>query len=297
MTPVRGNPERRWSPTVRRQRLAHVLAQLRDKDGRSAADIAAQLGVAESTVTRLENPKHLTLPKHEQIKKLLDLYNADNQTRERVRTLVDEARQRDWWHPYKSHIPPALTTFLGLTAETAMLRIYQPTLIPGILQTPAYASGLLADTFPGLSDDKAAEFAAERRRHEEHLVTGPDPVQLRVVLGEATLHNQVGSPKVMAEQLDHLHQAAQLPNVVLEVVPFRASRHGGTSPFTILQFPEPTDPEIAYLPDPLGGHWVRNRGDVDRLLKVFLELTTVQPDLEANLQAIITARDAFCAAG
>jgi transcriptional regulator with XRE-family HTH domain len=293
MTEVRGNPERRWSPTVRRQRLAGVLAGLRDRDGRTAEQIADALGVHKATVTRLENVRHLALPKLDQIERLLDIYNADQATRERVRVLVDEARQRDWWQAYKPYLPSASATYLGLEAETVVQRIYQPTHIPGILQTPAYATGLVAEQLPKLPDPQLEGFAAERRRWEEHLLVGPDPIRLWVVLGEAALHHQIGPPQVMAEQFDHLHQMAERPNITIALVPFERGTHAGLAPFTLLRFSEPLDPEMAYLPDPLGGHWIRDQRSVADLGDVFEDLLGVHPDKDENLRMIAEAAERF----
>jgi transcriptional regulator with XRE-family HTH domain len=293
MTEVRGNPERRWSPTVRRQRLAGVLADLRDRDGRTAEQIADALGVHKATVTRLENARHLALPKPDRIGRLLDVYGADDATRERVWALVDEARQRDWWQAYKPYLPAASATYLGLEAETVVQRIYQPGLIPGILQTRAYGEAILSEQLPALPEEQVAAFAAERFAWEQHLVVGPDPVHLKVVLGEAALLNQVGGPQVMVEQLDYLHRIVQLPHVRFFLAPFSNGVHGGLAPFTVLRFPEPTDPELGYLPDPLGGRLVRDRREVDHLVKVFQELTLLQPDRDLNLQTITDAADRF----
>jgi transcriptional regulator with XRE-family HTH domain len=293
MTEVRGNPERRWSPTVRRQRLAGVLAGLRSRDGRSAAEIADALGVHKSTVTRLEDVRHLALPKINVIERLLAIYGADDETRDRVRVLVSEARQRDWWQTYKPYLPPASATYLGLEAETAVQLLWQPTLLPGIIQTRAYGQAILAEQLPALPDDQVTAFAAERYEAEQHLVHGADPVHLRIVLGEAALHNEVGGPQVMAEQLDYLHQIVQLPHVTFFLAPFARGTHGGLAPFTVLRFPEPTDPELAYLPDPLGGRLVRDRRDVDQLVRVFQELTLLQPDRDLNLRLISEAAERF----
>lgn len=292
MTAPRGNPER-WSPTVRRRHLARILADLRDRDGRSAAEIAKQIGRSESTVTRLEDPRHLTLPKPGLIGELLDVYGADDATRERVQVLVEEARQRDWWHRYKAHIPPASATYLGLEAETTVQRMYNPTHIPGILQTPAYAAGLVGEQLPKLPNDQLSGFAEERRRWEEHLLTGPDPIRLWVVLGEAALHHQVGGPSTMAEQLDYLSEMAQRPNITAVVLPFECGAHGGLAPFTLLRFSEPLDPEMAYLPDPLGGHWIRDERSVARLGVMFEDLVRLHPDKDKNLRMIAEAAARF----
>jgi transcriptional regulator with XRE-family HTH domain len=292
MTAPRGNTGR-WSPTVRRQRLAHVLAQLRERDGRSAAQVADELGVAESTVTRLENPKHLTLPKPVLIDRLLDVYEADDTTRRKVAVLVAEARERDWWHPFKAGIHAASATYLGCEGEAAVQRMFQPALMPGILQTATYATVLLPEQLPDLPAAQIPEFAAERYRRHQQLLTGPDPVRLWVVLGEAAIRQTVGGPAVMAEQLQHLHGLMQLPTVTVAVLPLTAGAHPGLGPFTILTFPEPTDPEMAYLPDPLGGHWAKDRRSVDHLLQTFEELLLVHPDRDANLRMVAETAEEF----
>jgi transcriptional regulator with XRE-family HTH domain len=283
----------RWSPTVRRQRLAHVLAGLRAEDGRSAAQIAQELGVADSTVTRLENAKHLTLPKAGLIDRLLRVYNAGTDVRERVRALVDEARQRDWWHQYKPYLPPGYATYLGLEPETAVQRLFQFAAIPGILQTAAYAAEVFAERLPDLPEEQVEAFAAERRRHQAHLLDGPDPIRLWVVLGEAALHQAVGGPRVMAEQFDYLCRMMERPHVTVTVLPFAAGAHAGAGPFRVLTFPEPTDPEVAYLPDPLGGHWVRDRASVDHLVGAFEDLMHKHPDRDLNMRMIADSAERF----
>ena len=257
--------------------MAHVLAQLRERDGRSAAQVAETLGVAESTVTRLETPKHLTLPKPDLINRLLDVYSADDDTRHKVAVLVVEARQRDWWHPYKAGLQPSFATYLGLEGEVASLRIFQPALIPAVLATADYATASLCEQLPDLPEEQVVAFVAERHQHHLNLLTGPDPVRVWGVLGEGALRQVVGGPAVMAGQMLHLQRLMDLPNVTLTVLPLAAGAHPGVGPFTVLTFPEPADPEMAYLPDPLGGHWVKGRA-VDDLRGVFEEILALAVD-------------------
>lgn len=285
MRESRENSERRWSPTVRRQRLAHVLTNLRDQDGRTAAAVAEELGVAESTVTRLENPKHLTLPKQPLIDKLLDVYGADDDTRAAVAALVVEARQRDWWHRYKPGLPAALGTYLGLEGEIAALRLFQPALIPAVLATVDYATASFREQLPNLPEEDVAAFVAERHQRHLNLLTGPDPVRVWGVLGEAALRQAVGGSAVLAGQMLHLQRLMDLPNVTLTVLPLEAGAHPGVGPFTVLTFPQPADPESAYLPDPLGGHWVKGAA-VDDLRAVFEEILQRACDRDATLHLI-----------
>lgn len=292
MRETRENPGRRWSPTVRRQRLAHVLARLRDQDGRSAAQVADALGVAESTVTRLETPKHLTLPKPDLITRLLDVYGADDDTRAAVAALVVEARQRDWWHRYKPGLPAAFTTYLGLEGEVASLRVFQAALIPAVIATAEYATVSLCEQLPNLPEEDVVAFVAERHERHLNLLIGPDPVRVWAVLGEAALRQAVGGPEVMAEQMRHLQRLAEYPNFTLTVLPFAAGAHAGVGPFALLTFPEPADPEMAYFPDPLGGHWAKG-SDVEDLRAVFEEILLRTCDRDATLALIEEAAADF----
>lgn len=291
MSGVRGNTGR-WSPTVRRQRLAHVLARLRERDGRSAAQVAEALGVAESTVTRLENPKHLTLPKPGLIERLLDVYAAEDTIRSAIAVLVAEARERDWWHRYKAGIPQAFATYLGLEGEIAVLRMFQPALVPAALATVDYATVSFCEQLPNLPEEDVVAFVAERHKRHQQLLAGPDPVRVWAVLGEAALRQAVGGPEVMAAQLLHLKRLMELPNVTLTVLPLEAGAHPGVGPFTVLTFPEPADPEAAYLPDPLGGHWVKGAA-VDDLRAVFEEVLLRAADRDATIDLIERAAADF----
>jgi hypothetical protein len=86
------------------------------------------------------------------------------------------------------------------------------------------------------------------RMQRQQLLTQPDPPQLWAVLDEATLRRSPGGPRIMRAQLQHLLELTDLPNVTVQIVPFRVGPHAAAGgPFTILRFPEPDLPDIVYL--------------------------------------------------
>ena len=77
----------------------------------------------------------------------------------------------------------------------------------------------------------------------QRILTREDRPRLWAVLDEAVIRRVVGGPEVMREQLRHLIDCAEQGKTTLQVVPFGAGAHAGTTgPFVILDFPEPTDP-------------------------------------------------------
>jgi hypothetical protein len=270
----------RRSPTVRRRRLASVLRDLRDTDGRSSVEIARELGWShQSRVTRLEHAEGLTLPKPAEIGRLLDVYGVTADQREAILTLASECREHGWWEPYKGVLAGPYGTYIGLEAEASLLRNYEPLLIPGLFQTEAYTRALIAARHPDLPADTVDNLVAVRAARRAHLLYGDDPARVWAVIGEAALRLQVGGPAVMADQLEHLHTLAQMPNPTIVVVPATQGMPPAYGPFVILTFVDSGgDPETVFLEGAIGDRWVEDEPEVggfvlgwERLLAVALE--------------------------
>ena len=89
--------------------------------------------------------------------------------------------------------------------------------------------------------------------------------RLWAVIDEAVIHRVVGSVGVMRGQLRHLVESAQQGKTTVQVVPYRAGAHAGTTgPFVILDFPEPTDPAVVYVETLAGDIYLEESSDVNR---------------------------------
>ncbi|GAB2589916.1 helix-turn-helix transcriptional regulator [Streptomyces capparidis] len=233
---------------VRRRRLGLELKRLRESAGLTGAELAKRLNWSASKLSRFEAGR--AAPSSVDVNRLLDeLGVKDAEQREKLATLTRDARKKGWWQLYD--VP--YSTFIGLEAEATTLLTYE-NVVPGLLQTRRYAEEINRATVLGLSDD-ALEQRVDVRMQRQHVVTGPERLELRAVLDESALRRMVGGPEVMREQCNRLLEMAELPNVILQVIPFSAGAHPGTlaGPFVILKFPHQEDPDVAYVeasPDP-----------------------------------------------
>lgn len=134
--------------------------------------------------------------------------------------------------------PGWLTIFAGLEQTASTMRTYEPTVLPGLLQTPAYAEAILRADITERTDEDVARLVEMRLDRQAVLTRVPSPLYLSAVVDEVALRRIAGNRRVMADQLDHLLDVAGLPNVELQVLPFAAGAHAvGFGAFYILAFP------------------------------------------------------------
>ncbi|WP_433469575.1 helix-turn-helix domain-containing protein [Spirillospora sp. CA-128828] len=263
----------RISPTLRQRRLGMVLRRLRAENGRTTEQVAADLGWSRTKVSRLEDAPRKPILK--EIERLLDAYRIGEPRRSEVLELTRQARQRGWWDNYRTQISRDYDTYIGLETEARSLRTWEVANIPGLLQTPGYARALIKARRPDMPEDDVQARVSVRTTRQEHLLTGPDPVRLWAVVGEGALRRLVGGEAVMREQLEHLRKLSELPNVTIQVLPFSAGAAPAQGPFVIMDFAEPTDPEVVYVETPAGSIWIEERGVVAVYLVDFFRLVEV----------------------
>jgi len=157
------------------------------------------------------------------LRALLDLYGVTDM--EEIEQLSEEARisrrQRWWTTPeFRQHLTPAMMQYLQFEAEAVAIRTYQPVIVPGLFQAPAYASFVL--NFFGASlngDEQRVRLDVRVRRQNQILAAGDGPRNF-VILDESVLKREIGGPEVMADQLDQLVDIAGKPNVNIRIIPF-----------------------------------------------------------------------------
>jgi transcriptional regulator with XRE-family HTH domain len=228
---------------VRRRRLGLELRALREAAGMTGEAATRSLGWSTSKLSRMEigrNP-----PKPADLGKLLDLYGVtDEARRDELATLLREAKRKGWWQIY-SDIP--YSTYIGLEAEAVSMLTYQ-VVIPGLFQTEDYARAIIKGTGPTL-DAEALDQRVDVRLTRQAILTKQRPVEVRAVLDEAAVRRMVGGHDVMRRQLGRMLELAELPNVIIQVIPFETGAHPGTmmGAFTILGFDHPADPGLVYV--------------------------------------------------
>jgi transcriptional regulator with XRE-family HTH domain len=243
--------------TVPQRRLARVLRRLREDANLTIEQVAEKLDLSPSTVSRMETAQVGVRPND--LRPLLDIYGVGGVQRDELLKLARERRQQAWWNRYKDLQSVALAS---LERGTSSILQWSALLVPGLLQTEAYTRAILGDRLPERSPD--IEPRVEFRLKRQELLSDPQAPQFRVVLDEAILKRPVGGPSLMWRQLQHLVDEASKPNITLQVLPFGAGVHGGLDgEFTILQYPDPADPDVVYLETAAGQRYDES-GDVAR---------------------------------
>jgi transcriptional regulator with XRE-family HTH domain len=279
-------PDKR-APSVRARQLAAELRRLRDAATLTGEEAAAGLGWSPSKISRIETGQTAASPAD--LRRLLDLYDVSGTTRDRLELLGQSAGQRGWWDAYADTLGPEYTALIALEAEAESVRWYSPMLVPGLLQTEDYArevvrSGLL------IAPPGEVERRVQVKMTRQRALTKDGPLQLSLVLDEAAVLRQVGSPQVMRAQLAHLAGMAARPNVVIQVLPLAAGPHPATAgEFTILSFATLAAPDVVYLENMTSDLYVEREGDVYRYAMAFdrLRALALTPD---ESTALISAR-------
>ncbi|MFJ8791879.1 helix-turn-helix domain-containing protein [Streptomyces sp. NPDC102462] len=232
------------APTVLRMILGRRLQDMRQQAGASLEDAARALRVKPLTIRRLEKAEVALKPLY--VEKLLETYGAGRQEIDEFVAMAERANEPGWWHAYRDVLPNWFTAYVSLETGAKTLRTYEPHYVTGLLQTPAYARGVLRGGIPNGSDEEL-ERRVDLRLRRQGLLEKPDAPTLWVVMEEAVLHRAVGGPQVMREQIDRLLEASELDHVSIDIVPFSAGAHvGACAPFTYFRFEEPELPDIVY---------------------------------------------------
>lgn len=238
-------------PTVRRRRLGAELRRLREAQSLKLEEVAERLQLAPSTLSRIETGKAPT--KTAYLIAMLNLYGVEDSGARKV--LIDMAREghrKGWWSIYDDVLPSGFDIYVGLEAEASGLRSYESEVVHGLLQTTDYALAVLRELRPRDSEELLLR-GVELRMQRQRLLDEDPPLDLWIILGESAVRRAIGGPAVMRRQLQHLVQASRWSNVTLQVLAFSCGAHAGLiGPFSILEFPERTDPDVAYT-ECLGG--------------------------------------------
>ncbi|SCL13406.1 helix-turn-helix domain-containing protein [Micromonospora inyonensis] len=235
------------SPILRRRRLGTELRSLREASGLTGEQVIERVGWASaSKLSRLENGR--SRPDPGDIRALLDLYGADDETRAELTAITREAGDIRAWLKSYGAMTEHQRSYAELEAGCAEIREYNPVLVPGLLQTAAYArvrivSARLAESD---ADPHAVETEVDARLARQALLQPADAPRYTAVLEEGALSRRAGPPEVIREQLTQLCELAAWPKVTIQVLPRDATIGDWYLPptaFSLYRFPDPADPE------------------------------------------------------
>jgi transcriptional regulator with XRE-family HTH domain len=196
-------------------RLAGELQRLREAAGLTTRQLADQLGASQSKVTKLENAR--TVPSIEDVQAWAAATNAPVGQAARLVELAERTHtEAIMLRAARRAGLPDLQRQVAESERAAMtIRVYYPTIIPGLLQTPDYARLVVTAVHRDRPD--VAEAIAQRMQRQAILYE--EARHLEFVIGEAALRWRYGSAAVQLGQLDRIRTVAMLPNVLIGVLP------------------------------------------------------------------------------
>ncbi len=184
--------------------------------------LAARCGWNGSKTSRIINAK--TAPSDKDIRLWCSACDADDQAEDLIAaSRAVDSMYVEWRRLTRTGLRQLQESAVPLYERTRHFRAYSSRVVPGVLQTEAYATALLATVadFRRTPDDVAAAVMARLARSRVIRVGNH---RFAMLVEEAVLYYRIGSVETMAEQLAHLLTAMSLPAVSLGVIPFTAPR-------------------------------------------------------------------------
>ncbi len=251
-------------PTVVRRQLGNRLRQLREDAGQTISAVAGSKVFSTSKMIRMEGGKIEV--KAADVWTLCRFYKVtDSAVIDSLADLADGTGERGWWEAYNDRIPDWFALYLGLEEGADELMIWQPELVPGLLQVKSYAEQVMNAI--GVDDlHRSVELRVARQRR---FFGRPAPGRLRVVLGPATRLRDMGGD-VQEDQQAHILELAGRPHVEIRLLPFSAGAHMGmTGGFTVFDFQNAANPSAVYLETLIGGHYLEHENELTQYRSAF----------------------------
>lgn len=206
--------------TPRVRALGQKLRQRREGIGLSLEEVGHAVGWSKATLSRVERGERDI--SEADTSALLVPLQVVGEEREHLLKLAREANEPVWWEGHRG-LPTVLMAVIDAEQRARRLTDVSGMLIPGLLQTRAYARALFETA---LEPHLIGEAVAVRLTRQD-VLERPDPVEYTAYIDEVGLLRPVGGVEAMAEQLHNLVRVARRPNVTLRVIPLHIGVHRG----------------------------------------------------------------------
>jgi transcriptional regulator with XRE-family HTH domain len=249
-----------------RAALGRLMRELRTGAGLTPEQVEAAMDWYRGQVSRLERGgRTIVLAEAE---KLADMLRVDGKQRTELLELTKAARKRE----RAAHVADFAQSYVTYERQASVIDYFDDVLIPAIAQTEGYARALLS-TSPTSSnlDERVADRVARRG-----VLTKENPPAVRILLGEAVLHTEVGGPGVMRDQLKHLLDVTRMPNVSIRIMPFAVGAHRALGVgFRIVTVTSPAEITRVYLEGLTSATYIHESNETNTYQEAFAELWQV----------------------
>lgn len=203
-----------------RASLGIRLRDIRRDAGLSGVELAQLSGWLSSKVSKIEHGKQT--PTEDDLRVWCEHCRALDELPDLIAAVRSiETQFAEWRRIMRSGTRRRQQASASVYERARLFRIYEPAVVPGLLQTRDYAVAVLSSfiEFVRVPDD--AEEGATARLERQRVLTHGDR-RFHMVLGQQALHTNVGGIETMTGQLEHLLAILKLPRLRLGIIPFDA---------------------------------------------------------------------------
>lgn len=252
--------------TLRAQWLGQSLRELRDTAGLTLVQAGEFLQRNAATVSRFESGEYPI--RRPDLMALLDLYGVSGRRkRDGLLRLSEDVWQKGWWDGYEPDVERQFVDFVWLEARATVIRSFDPLLVPGLLQTRAYAEAVITAAEWEAGPAQIARWM-QLRMDRQAVLHQPAPPQLTVIIDEFVLRREIGGPDVRRGQFAHLLATAKLPHVDLRVLPASIGAHASPSGYFVVFTIAQPDMDVGCA-ETLGGAIYVEPPDSERFVRVY----------------------------
>lgn len=269
------------------RRLGKALRRAREGAGLTLEEAGRRLERTASSLSKIERGQ-VAVPVRD-LRPILTVYGVPEQQHEGFVALAQNAKQSGWWDQYSAVLPPDYLDFLSFEAYARQALTFEPLLVPGLLQTPAYARAVIEAAPTDRQQPAVEDLLAVRAARQRALTrTERPPLHLTAVMSEGALRQQIGGVDVWRAQLQHLLQLSRCENIDLRVLPFSSPTTAAVGgPFVLLRLDDVAGVGLILVETPSKGLYMEEEGDVARYTTLIDELQDAALPADASV-ALIT---------
>jgi transcriptional regulator with XRE-family HTH domain len=253
------------------------LRRRREDAGITQVDLGARVFVSGAYIGQFEQA--IRKPQLDIAQRIDEVLQTDGIFERLCRKLINDRRYAEYF-----------AEVVELERQATELCDYEPTVVPGLLQTPAYAAALVVATHPFATEEFINDKVAARLERAEILKDATRPVYWAIV-HETVLRVPVGGPSVTAEALEHMAAMAHDRKVLLQVFPFSAGPPANNGSLRLMEFEDA--PPAAYTETSFSGSLLDAPAVVKRAQRAYDLLRGAALSPEASLALVRSAAEDF----
>lgn len=268
---------------MRSRRLGAALKRYRQAAKLDQLEAAEVLGVDPARVSRIESG--LVTARILEIRVLLTAYGVDDpEVRDKLEDLAKRSKHRGWWLEHAAHLRADYLDHIALEDDATYIREWQPVLVPGLLQTPAYTEAVIASSPQYIAPERIDHLVKVRAGRQAKIEEGG--AAYTAILWEAVIRHPLVSAEVHQEQLSTMLEVGERKNVTVQVLPFGAGAVAGfTDAFFTFSFESEPTVEAVALENLRGASVLEAPEDLAAYANAFdhLRSAALAPDVSAQL--------------